>query len=726
MQQTAHLSSRDKSLAHPTWRRTLLATLIVNAATLSAYTQAQESQKETQLAPVQVRESAETATSPVKGYVVKRSATATKTDTPLLETPLSITVIPLDQIVDQGAQNLQEALNYAAGVRSDAYGLDSRSDGTRIRGSGPDEYLDGLRQAFNYYTSTSRTDPYTLERIEVLRGPSAMLYGQGTTGGLINMVSKRPQATAQYEVGVKLGSNDLKQLQVDLTGPLTENNEWLYRVIALGRDAQTQVDYIDDDRTLLAPSLTWQPNDQLSLTLLAKYQKDRTASTSQFLPWEGNIKDGPNGHIPTSRFVGEPGFDRYDSDRTTVGWLFQYDLNESWSVQQNLRYTNNKVDYRSVYADPFFDPENPYVEVDANNPDSPLNHRVMGRWGSSSLTKIKMLATDQHLAGLFNTGSIEHKLLVGIDAVRFDQDEDRGDRYPQAWGGDMPNIDVFNPEYTGIEVPTVDQPNTGVRHTGVYLQDQIKFDKNWIVLAGVRHDKVSNETEDAANDHDSATSKQLALMYAADIGLSPYISYSESFTPLAGNDAGGGSYDPLRGEQIEVGVKFQPSGQNYMVSLAVYDLREKNQQTEDVANPGKYLQLDETRTKGAELEARGTFGNFELLANYNYINVDETVEDEPDNQASIWGKYNFSVAGIQGFSAGAGVRYMSSFHDGAAPTIPSLALVDGLLAWESIHWRYAVNVSNLEDKTYYSTCLGRGDCWIGARRNIIASAAYRW
>lgn len=699
----------------PRWRRRLLAALIVNTVAAAAHA---DEQREVQLAPVSVRESAETATGPVAGYVVRRSATATKTDTPLLETPQAITVIPADQILDQGAQNLQDALNYAAGVRSDAYGLDSRSDGMRIRGSAPDEYLDGLRQSFNYYTSTTRTDPFTLERIEVLRGPSAMLYGQGTTAGVVNMVSKRPQATQQGEVGVKLGSHDLKQLQVDLTGPLTDNGEWLYRFIAIGRDAGTQVDYVEDDRTVIAPSLTWQPNEQLSLTLLAKYQRDRSGSTSQFFPWKGTVEGSPNGHLPSHRFIGEPGFDRYDSDRTTGGWLFQYDVNENWTLRQNTRYTRNEVDYRTIYADSFSNPQNPYVESDGAT--RLPNSRYLNRYPSIMQPTVHMLTTDQNIEGLFSTGAVEHHVLAGVDALRFRQSN------KEAYGVIAP-IDAFDPQYTGYDLDALDSPQQLIKHVGIYVQDQIKIDRNWIVVAGLRHDKTSNELDDGAPaNHDSKTSKRLGLIYAADMGLSPYISYSESFTPVLGTDASGSRYDPLEGKQIEVGVKYQPPGKNYSVNLAVYDLREKNQSTVDPTNPLFNIQVDETRNKGAELEARGTFDSLELIANYSYTNVDDLVEAVPENQASLWGKYNFAVAGIQGFSAGLGVRYMSSFHDGAAPTISALTLVDGLVAWENDRWRYAINASNLEDKTYYATCLGRGDCWFGARRNIIGSATYRW
>jgi iron complex outermembrane receptor protein len=701
-----------------------LATLIINASAAIA--------EDIVLTPVNVRDSAdkETATSPVAGYVVKRSTTATKTDTPLIKTPQAVTVITADQILDQGAQNLQDALNYAAGVRSDAYGIDSRSDGARVRGSYPDEYLDGLRQAFNYYTSTTRTDPFTLERIEVLRGPSAMLYGQGSTAGVVNMVSKRPQAKAQGEIGVKLGSNDLKQLQVDVTGPLVDSGEWLYRVIALGRDAGTQVDYVEDQRTLLAPSLTWQPNEQVSLTLLARWQNDKSGSTSQFLPWEGNVTDNPNGRIHTNRFIGEPGFDRYDSERTTAGWLFQYELNESWTLRQNLRYTRNEVDYRTLYADPFTNPTSPYVVVDPLNPDSAANHRVVGRFASINQPTVHMWTADQHAQGLFKTGALDHQILIGVDALRFNQTEKKGDASPIYYpGGTVPNIDAYNPVYSGFgsaDIALADAPEQTLTQIGVYVQDQITFDTNWIAVAGVRRDRVKNELEGSDDDRDNATSKRFGLMYAASFGLSPYISYSESFTPLPGTDRGGSRYEPLRGKQWEAGVKYQPPAQNLSLGVAIYDLREENQQTPDPLDPNYYLQVGKTKNTGVELEGRGTFGNFEMIAHYNYTDVDEKLEALPKNQAAVWGKWNFALADVPGFSIGTGVRYMSSFHDGVAPTTPAIALWDGLVAWDSTHWRYAINANNIADKTYYSTCLSRGDCWIGARRNIVASATYRW
>jgi iron complex outermembrane recepter protein len=693
--------------------------MLITASTLALA----DSSEETILTPVNVKDRAETATGPVSGYVVKRASSATKTDTSLRETPQAVTVITADQITDQGAQNLQDALNYAAGVRSDAYGIDSRTDSVRVRGAYPDEYLDGLRQTFNYYTSTARMDPYTLERIEVLRGPSAMLFGQGSIAGVVNEVSKRPLSQAQHEIGVKAGSDDLKQIQTDFTGPITDDGVWLYRFVALARDAQTQVDYVDDDRMLLAPSLTWRPDEVLAVTLQLRWQNDKTGSTSQFFPWEGNVKSNPNGRIPTHRFIGEPNFDRYDSERFNAGWLLDYQINEQWSLQQNLRYTHNEVDYRSVYADSFTDSQNPFVDAD---------HRVMQRTAWIDQPVVKMIATDQHLAGLLQTRNIEHQLLIGLDALQFHQTGKQGYDSSVDFGGHVENIDIYSPHYTGFETPalySIDEQTE--RQLGLYVQDQIKINRHWIVVAGVRHDRASSEIKGTDDADNNATSKRLGFVYAANNGLSPYISYSESFTPVI-NDNIEGHPEPLRGKQWEVGLKYQPVEKNISLGLTLYDLREENQVIERVP-PQHSIQTGETKTTGAEVEARAGFSNFEFIAHYNYTDLDDELEAVPENQVALWGKWNFSAFDVPGFSLGAGTRYMSSFRDtsaeltaGATPTTPSITLFDALLAWDSAQWRFALNANNLTDKIYYSTCLSRGDCWIGARRNIVASATYRW
>lgn len=663
----------------------------------------------------------ETATGPVEGYVAKRSATATKTDTPLIETPQSVTVVTSERIRDQGATNVQDALNYAAGVRSDAFGLDSRTDSVYIRGSFPDQYLDGLRQNFNFYTSTTRVDPYMLERIEVLRGPAAMLYGQGSTAGIVNLVSKRPLAETQREIGVQLGSFNRKQVQADLTGPLTEDGTWLYRLVAIGRDSETQVDHVDDDRVLFAPSLTWRPNDDTSLTVLMRYQKDESGSTAQFFPWSGSVLRNPNGRIDTDTFIGEPGFDRYDSENFSIGWQFEHRLNEHWKVRQNVRFTDNEVDYRTLYADSFTNPGNSYLDP---------NQRIIGRYGQSTLTKVRMVTTDQHLVGDFSTGPVQHKLLLGLDALRFSQRQDSAFDSPVGLGGTIPNIDVYNPVYTGYaSPPQTEDPKTSQEQIGFYIQDQMKLD-NWILVAGLRRDVALSNAEGSPTDRSEATSGRLGLMYAFDNGWSPYVSYSESFTPVLGANTMGQRFDPLEGKQKEIGLKVQPPGKNYTFTAAAFELRETNR----LFNGSSIFlqeQAGDTETKGLELEWLGDIGGGRnISAHYNYIDNDRKLDEVPQHQAAIWGTQQFSLGGITGFSAGLGVRYFSEFTDKtgsqAAPETPSVTLADALLAWDNGQYRYALNVMNIADKEYVSACLSRGDCFYGARRTALFTATYRF
>jgi len=672
------------------------------------------------LAPVTVtgKSERETATSPVAGYRAKNAATASKTDTPLSETPQAISVITRDQIVDQGATTLQDALNYAAGVRSDAYGLDSRTDSARIRGGYPDEYLDGLRKNFEYYTSNARTEPFTLERIEVLRGPSAMLYGQGSTGGVVNMVSKRPLAEAQGEIGVQFGSWRRKQVQADLTGPLSADGQWLYRLIAVERKADTQVDFVRDDRTVLAPSLTWQPSAATSWTFQAQYQKDKTGSTSQFFPWSGTLTDNPNGKLPTNRFIGEPGWDRYDTERSSLGWLFEHRFDDHWSIRQNLRYTNTEVDYRTLYGDSF--------TLAGDWAGDPIGKRLFGRFADATLTKTRLLQADQNVLGNFDWAGVQHKLLLGLDVAHYRKTGQSAFDAPVYYeGGSVPLIDAYAPVYGNFTPPPFsDILRFAQRQLGIYAQDQIKFGTHWNLMLGLRHDRARNDTEGAATEKASATTKRVGLLYAADSGWSPYVSYSESFTPLANID--NQSFEPLRGKQWELGVKFEPVDGELSVNAAVYDLRETNQLQQDLVT-NLYSQLGETHAKGVELDLKATLArSVDIIANYTYTTLDEQIEQVPRHQASLWGKWRFALAGRSGFSLGAGVRYMSAFHDGNAPTVPALTLLDAMAAWDTGPWRFALNVNNLTDKTYVATCLSRGDCWWGARRNVVASVAYRY
>jgi iron complex outermembrane recepter protein len=642
------------------------------------------------------------------------AASATKSLAPLGETPQAVTVVTAQEIATLGAQGVQDALNYAAGVRSDAFGLDSRTDSVLVRGGYPDEYLDGMRQQFNYYTSTTRTDPYLLERIEVLRGPSSMLYGQGTTAGIVALSSKRPRAVAAREVDLSLGSYDRLQARADLTGPLSADGRWLYRLVAVERDAATQVDHVPDDRSLFAPTISWQPSDRTSLTLQARWQQDRSGSTLQFLPWSGSISENPNGLIPTETFIGEPGFDRYDSERATAGWLFEHRFENLWTLRQSLRVTRNEVDYRSLYADSFSSPGDSFLDPE---------QRVIGRYAWVSRPQVKMWTADQNLAGEFATGPVKHHWIAGLDAVRFDESSHSAYDFPESQGGGVPSIDVYAPVPTGYLAPDLARdPDSSQEQAGLYLQDQLKFGAGWIVLAGLRHDETRSGLEGAATERDGATTGRLGLLWAAPSGWSPYLSYSESFTPMPGTDFYDQRYRPLLGKQIEAGLKFAPAEGAFTWSVAVFDLREENRLVDDPANPLNQLQAGETTTSGAELEVSSRFAGFDLSAHYNYLDNDATLDAVPMHQAAAWLERGFSLGRLGRISAGLGLRWFDSFREAPAPTVTALALVDGMLAWSLDRWHVTLNMTNLSDERYVSTCLARGDCFFGARRNLALTA----
>lgn len=672
----------------------------------------------------------ETATGPVPGYAARRSASATKTDTPLRETPQAVTVIPRERVEDQGATGLQDALNYAAGVRSDSYGLDSRNDGVAIRGSEPAFYLDGLRQQLGgYYTSTTRTEPYTLERIEVLRGPSGILFGQGSVGGLVHMVSKRPHAGARSEIGTQIGSFDRVQVQADLNGAIGDGDAWRYRIVALGRRSGTQVDHVRDDRLVLAPSLSWQPDGRTNVTLLALWQDDESGSTAQFLPWSGTAAPNPNGRIPTERFIGEPGFDRYDSRRRAIGWSIEWPLGDRWQLRQNLRVSHNEVDALTSYGDFYSDPSlrlSPYLDAD---------QRLLARAYFGGLTRQRVVAADQHAEGRFDLGPTQHRVLLGLDVLRARQDGHTVFDFTSSAGGGVPPIDVYAPVYRGYVVPpATPSPLTTQRQLGLYLQDQIAFARHWRVVAGLRRDRAASGVAGSPDEKSAATTRRLALLYAAPAGWSPYLSYSEAFTPVAGVDLAGRRFRPQTGEQVELGLKYQPEGSSFGASVAVFDLREKNRLVADPANPMNRLQAGATRNRGVEVELAGrVLPQLDIAAHYNHLDMEPDAAGNlsyynplPRHQAALWGKYSFSLGGRPGWSVAAGVRMFSAVRDGDAPPTPRLALVDAALAYDAGEWRYALNVQNLADKVYYPVCLQRGDCFAGARRHLTASVTRRF
>jgi len=713
----------------------LTALLLALPACAWAQTDADAASADTSTLPVmRARSPNETATGPVHGYVARRASSATKTDAPLIETPQAISVVTREQFEEQGATTLRQTTAYTAGVIS-AY-FDSRVDSFSARGGTVAQYLDGLLRSYGSY-NTARPDPFTLERVEMVRGPASVLYGQGNIGGVLNLVSKRPQAERQGELQLQLGNYGRKQIAADLTGPVGDSTQWLYRVVAVLRDSGTQVNQVADDRLVLAPSLTWQPSAATSLTVQALHQRDKSGSLIGFFPWQGTVLANAAGQIPTSSFIGEPGWDAYNANQDALGYLLSHQVNDQLTLRQNLRYTRSEVDYRTAYT-------SFAASAATGRPARPVfnaDGRSVARDLVQQLNGSNMLVLDNQAEAKLNFGPWQHTLLLGLDAQRNKSTAQTGNGVAAA-------IDVYAPVYGNFTAPKslTASPTVTQRQTGLYLQDHLKFDQRWVAVLGLRHDLARTDTENrpAARVDDQATTKRAGLLYLADGGWSPFLSYSESFLPLGGLNAYGVAYKPQRGKQWEGGLKWQPQNQRMSASLTVYSLHDSERKTSDPANPLNSLQLGEVRVRGLELEGRGSLAQrWDWTLAYAYTDTLITrsnggdqglpMSNVPRHTGSAWLTHQFALGGLQGLRAGAGLRYLGGSYSGTyklnasapvleAPRTPSSTLLDLMLGYDRGDWRYALNVVNLADKVQITQCLARGDCFYGQRRTVVATA----
>jgi iron complex outermembrane receptor protein len=675
----------------------------------------------------------ESATGPVEGFVAKRGATATKTDTPIIETPQAISVVTRDQMDAQNVQSVSDALRYAAGVMAEANGPDPRADVATFRGFSAglrSAYRDGLRDYAFGGQGGVVVEPYGLERIEVLRGPASVLYGQGDAGGIINLVSKRPTGEPLHELQVQLGSYNRKQVGLDWGGALETHPEWSWRFTALARDSDAQIDEVKDDRLYLAPAVTWSPSAATSLTLLASYQKNERGQGYQALPRVGTLVDAPRGRIPTDRFVGEPDFERFDQERYSLGYAFEQQLGSDWTLRQNFRAMGQETIHNSTFQ--------AGLQADGETID---------RLAGQGRERVRNLVIDNQLQWKLSSAGLDQTVLMGLDYQNLRSNA--GSLYSP-----LPTLNVFDPVYGQPLGISADAPPDDTRkklsQTGLYLQDQLKFNDRIAWTIGGRYDHTKSDTVDIASgvgdpQTDTAFTWRTGGVYLFDNGWAPYAGYAESFTPLVDRGADGKRFEPETGQQFELGIRYQPKGERFSFLAAVYELKRQNVLTNDLQNPDFYIQRGEVRSRGIELEAQASLGsNLDLVASYTHIDLkvtksngpdlDKTPSASPKDIASLWASWR--VPGWAGTKLSAGARYVGKTWGDEVETIsvPGYTLLDAGVEFDlgqvfstANDWRLGVNVSNLADKTYVATCGYFADgCKYGYRRTAGATMTYRW
>jgi iron complex outermembrane receptor protein len=641
---------------------------------------------------------------------------------------------------DRGVHSLDDAVRYMPGITSASFGSDTRLDWMRVRGFEPTQFLDGLPLPRGVYANP-KPETWNLDRLALLRGPASSIYGQTPPGGLLDMVSRRPEAEASHEIQVQYGSDNHRQINFASTGKIDDEARFLYSVSGVIRDGGTQIDHIDDKRYNIAPSLTWNIDDDTKLTLLTQFTRDDTGVTSQFYPIQGTKIDMPFGKISQHKNLGDPDYDFYDRTYYALGYSFEHRFNDVWQFRQNLRYTKSDLSFQTVTVNSYF-PSIGFVVDDQGN---------TGRGTTNTDEDISQFAVDNNFQGDFATGDVSHTLLIGLDHQRSNTN------YTSIFGT-APAINVNHPVY-GLPItrPSRDDAlydyDQKTRQTGLYIQDQMALDQ-WRLTLGGREDWVHTGTKffndnDATNtERDKKFSGNAAISYVFDSGFVPYLSYAESFQPTSNATASATkSFKPTEGEQWELGVKYQPPGTNTLLTAAVYDLTQKNVSvtTTVAGNQPVTSQTGEVKVKGLELEAvSDVTDNLKVIAAYTLAKSEVQKGDYkgnrlqlmPNQQASLWADYTWHTGVLDGFGIGAGARYTGNTYGDQGNTW--LGKADAYTVFDaSVHYdlgrldgslkgaSLAVNATNLLDKDYISTCDGFY-CYYGDQRSVIASATYKW
>lgn len=664
------------------------------------------------------------------GPVAKTTTSGTKTGTPIIEIPQGISVVGAEQIAQKNATTIVEATRYAPGIRSETFGGDTRNDWFLIRGFSAQDtgmYLDGL-QLFSTAFATWKIEPQGLDRLEIIRGPSSVLYGGGNPGGLINAVSKRPGPGLDNSLSTGIDEFGNAFGAMDVSGQIGGTGEVFYRFNALGRIGDTQVDDIENDRLFIAPSLLWKPNSDTNVVLLASYQRDKTA-IQNFLPYVGTVVSAPFGRISNEFNANNPGYGSFEREQFHVGYEVEHQVSEAFTLRQNLRYSHVDVDLIGLYGLGYSSPPT-------------ATSGVISRGNFITTPVADQFTVDNQAEFLIETGPLAHKILAGLDYKYYTIDDEQGFDFRFA------DLDLANPVYpTGITPPTSRYLNatTTQEQLGVYLQDQIKLDRLTVALSG-RHDWVETDRDDELSaagsvvKDETAYSGRAGAIYNFDNGIAPYIAYSTSFNPLVGlNFTTQDLLQPEKGHGWETGVKYEPTFMNARFTLGYFDITRSNVPTTDPATFAVF-QIGKVNSKGWEFEGVATLApGLELISSYTQYDlvvvadidpaaVGNVTVATPESFGGFYLDYTFQDGALKGFGFGGGARYVGrSFADVENTLeVPSVWLADMGVHYEWQGWRTQINVSNLFDETYVSACSDGNSCFYGEGRKAMISATYKW
>jgi iron complex outermembrane receptor protein len=669
----------------------------------------------------------------------------TKTATPLIETPQSISVIDAATIADLGLQNLNQTLRFVAGVTPETRGASAEVyDQFKLRGFDAPVYLDGLKE----FTSASgyaamQVDVSRLDRIEAVKGPDSALYGQSSPGGLIAEASKLPLDRAFYGAfSGTYGTDDLYRIDGDIGGRLGDGGLW--RVYGSVNGAHDQQTYGKRRRETISAAVTAGAGGRTTFTVLAAYSHDPLNGNYGVFPAYGTLIDNPAGRISTRFYGGEPG-DFFAREQFGLSYFFDHDFGGGWTLHSAGRYQFVRSRLGIVYT---------------SGAPLPGSDTEYARASYSTREQLDDWTFDTQLTGTLVTGPLHHSLLFGVDRQVAHSAE------LSAFGSGTP-IDVFDPVYgtmptprTPAQVPDnygVTDQHTQQRQQGLYAQDQITWG-GLHITGSVRQDWVRTRavTKGAAPTiaNDRKFTWRAGALFKTAFGLAPYVSYSTSFEPNATVLADGTLARPTLGKQIEAGAKYQPPGTDILLTAAWFRITESDVVVYDPVNFAA-SQIGKARAEGVEVEATvplpHDFSARVAFSRQNVKNLEDVNPAAVGRGLATVGKGGVSAnlewapktGPAAGLEIGGAVRHAdSSYADyyldqsvAAGPLrTPAYTVFDALIRYDlgAVSPRLAgvdvgVNATNLLDKKYLTSCFANyGWCWYGNRRTVQATIGVHW
>ncbi|MDM2785903.1 MULTISPECIES: ferrichrome porin FhuA [unclassified Citrobacter] len=743
--------------AQPSSSLRKIAVVVATAVSgMSVYAQAAVDPKEETITVTAAPAPQESAWGPAATIAARQSATATKTDTPIQKVPQSISVVTAEEMALHQPKSVKEALSYTPGVAVGTRGASNTYDYLIIRGFAADgqsqnNYLNGLKMQGNFYNDAV-IDPYMLERAEVMRGPVSVLYGKSNPGGLLNMVSKRPTTEPLKEVQFKMGTDSLFQTGFDFSDALDDDGVYSYRLTGLARSANAQQQGAEEQRYAIAPSFTWRPNDKTNFTFLSYFQNEPETGYYGWLPKEGTVSKLPNGsRLPTDFNEGADN-NTYSRNEKMVGYSFDHEFNDTFTVRQNLRYAQNKVSQKSVYgygmcSDPLYT-KDPANSPCASIPQSDWDHTLTRQYVDDN-EKLQNFSVDTQLQSTFATGSLDHTLLTGVDYMRMRNDINSW----FGWAGSVAPSDIYNLDRSDFDFGAHNGPGAPYRvlnkqeQTGLYAQDQMQWDKVLFTLGGrydwAKQDSLNRVSGVLDSRDDREFTWRGGVNYLFDNGVTPYFSYSESFEPNSQVGESGNIFAPSKGKQYEAGVKYVPSDRPIVLTGAVYQLTKTNNLMADPNGSIWSVEGGEIRSRGVEIEAKAALSaSVNVVGSYTYTDAEYTTDTNykgntpaqvPKHMASLWGDYTLYDGALSGLTLGTGVRYTSSSYGDPANSfkVGSYTLVDALVRYDLARVgmagsNVALHVNNLFDREYVASCFNTYGCFWGAERQVVATATFRF